>query len=431
MTEITKINECAAPSAWVLYDGECTLCSSLAHRFARTLEGHGFVLDTLRAPWACRRAGLSESDIPQEMAVITQDDIYLRGPDALRHILACIWWTRPLAGLSRLVPFRPAFDRVYRGIAKRRHCIGGACSLGKTRREPDVRVRGAWIAVLVSTCVGTFCWHALVPWVRMWLLAFLVFGFAKVSVLAALAAHDITWPRRRRIAFVMAWPGMDPEPFLARTTVPTLIPAAAWASACLRMLVGLYLIWGVAPLAWPQSPLLAGWLGMIGFVTFLHFGAFRLLALYWQGRGIDAEPIMRAPMLATSLADFWGKRWNRAFRSLAHRFVYRPACRRFGRHPASALAFLVSGIIHEAVISVPAGAGYGGPTFYFLLQCTGLHLQRVPTVRRLGLDRGIRGWLITMLFLLAPIGYLFHRPFIEQVFLPFMHVLQALKGGVL
>jgi alginate O-acetyltransferase complex protein AlgI len=49
---------------------------------------------------------------------------------------------------------------------------------------------------------------------------------------------------------------------------------------------------------------------MVGLILTLHFGLFQILALFWQRLGVAAEPIMKAPLRATSLGEFWGKRWN-------------------------------------------------------------------------------------------------------------------------
>jgi Membrane bound O-acyl transferase family len=106
-------------------------------------------------------------------------------------------------------------------------------------------------------------------------------------------------------------------------------------SAALKTLFGAALVWGVVRTIPVQSPLLAGWVGLFGLVFLLHFGLFHLLALMWQQAEVNAHPIMHAPILATSLAEFWGGRWNAAFQQLAHERAFQPLRRRFGPTPAT------------------------------------------------------------------------------------------------
>ena len=65
-----------------------------------------------------------------------------------------------------------------------------------------------------------------------------------------------------------------------------------------------------------SSPLLVGWCGLLGLIFLLHFGTFHSLALTWQSLGVNARPLMRAPIVATSPSEFWGQRWNSAFSAL-------------------------------------------------------------------------------------------------------------------
>ena len=85
---------------------------------------------------------------------------------------------------------------------------------------------------------------------------------------------------------------------------------------------------------------------------------------------------MQNPILATSLAEFWGRRWNTAFNELAFRFTFRPLRRMTTPVTATLLVFGLSGLIHELVISLPAGGGYGLPTIYFFIQGFGTVIER-------------------------------------------------------
>src|SRR5206468_39151 len=122
-----------------------------------------------------------------------------------------------------------------------------------------------------------------------------------------------------------------------------------------------------------------------GLVFMLHFGIFHLLSWFWRSRGYNAKPLMNWPILATSVADFWGRRWNTAFRDITHRYLFRPLQKSWGPRAAVLGGFGVSGLIHELVISVPAGGGYGLPTLYFLLQGCALLAERSRLGKAIGL----------------------------------------------
>ena len=158
---------------------------------------------------------------------------------------------------------------------------------------------------------------------------------------------------------------------------------------------------------------------------FLHFGLFHLLALRWQRAGVNAEPLMRAPLRATSLADFWSERWNTAFNKLAHDLAFLSMARRTGVKAATVGVFLISGLVHEMVISVPARGGFGLPTAYFLLQALGVLAERSAWGRGAGLCRGWRGWLWTVAFTAGPAFWLFHPPFVHHVILPMLRLIGA------
>lgn len=175
-----------------------------------------------------------------------------------------------------------------------------------------------------------------------------------------------------------------------------------------------------------SSPLLAGWCGLLGLIFLLHFGTFHLLALGWQRLGVNARPLMRAPVLSASLGEFWGKRWNSAFSQLAYDLVFRPALRHSSTAGATTVVFLLSGLVHELVISIPARGGYGLPTLYFLLQAAGVLIERSRAGRRLGLRHGFAGWIFTVTFTAGPVFWLFHPPFIHRVILPFLQAIHAL-----
>ncbi|HYG77361.1 MAG TPA: MBOAT family protein [Planctomycetota bacterium] len=259
------------------------------------------------------------------------------------------------------------------------------------------------------------------PWAFMWLLAFAIYaGFKWFTWRPAHAAQ--AFPNAFYSAgYLLFWPGMQAEDFCARKS--TLWPSArdvffAW----LKMTAGLLLLAAAIP---HLPPVAAAWTGMGAILLVLHFGLFDLLHQLWTVMGVQTPKVMNAPLRATSLAEFWSARWNLAFRALAHDFVFRPLTRRFGIRFASFAGFLFSGIIHDVVISVPAGGGFGMPTVYFLLQWLGIQLERSAMGKRLGLQHGVRGWCFTVLVTVAPVGLLFHEKFMNVVLLPFLAAIGA------
>ena len=259
----------------------------------------------------------------------------------------------------------------------------------------------------------------------MWVLSFAVFAALKWATWWK-ACHQLTPGVGRSIAYLAAWPGMDAEAFLDpgyRVRRP-FVRQWLWASA--KAALGVVLLWVIARRIPVNHALLRGWIGLVGLIFLLHFGSFHLVSLFWQAHGIDARPIMSNPIVARTLSEFWGKRWNLGFRQLAHEFIFRPLCRRTGGIVAGLLVFLVSGLIHDLVISVPARGGYGLPTAYFLLQGLGVIGERSPWARNVGLQRKLPARVFTLLVTAAPVYWLFHPAFVQRVILPFMRTIHAL-----
>jgi hypothetical protein len=263
-------------------------------------------------------------------------------------------------------------------------------------------------------------------WIFMWTFALAIYAGCKC--LTWTSATDSRVPARRSLGYLATWPGMDAAAFLhddrnIRVPRPTTVE---WSFALAKALTGLVLLFVAIFAAVKAAPLVAGWLGMVALVFVLHFGVFHLLSCGWRRLGVDACPLMNWPVRATSLREFWGRRWNRAFRDLAHRHLFIPLCRTCGASAAMALAFLVSGMVHDLVISLPAGGGYGGPTAYFAIQAAGLTVERTRVSKLLGLGDNWRGWTFTMLVLLLPLPWLFHRHFVKVVVFPMLQTLAGL-----
>ena len=407
---------------WVCYDAECALCVRWAERFRTMLERHGFALKPLQSPAVLALLAIPRDELLSEMRVITRDGSVFGGADALIYLSRVIF--KPLFVLTRFPGVRPLLKTVYRLIARNRSCSAGACRM---RPVKSFRVGNPadWLPLLVPVSAAAILGKHVAPWLYMWMLAAAMFFGCKWLCLRRELSNGARVGFRKKAAFVLGWIGMDATAFFNRKEVPKAPRFAEWILAGLKVLLGAAFIWPGARFALRINPLLAGWTGMLGLILSLHFGLFHLLALTWRSAGVPVTPLMRAPLLSRSLGEFWGERWNTAFNELAARFLFRPLRRPVGVRAATMLVFLISGLVHELVISVPARGGCGLPTLYFLLQGAGVLFERTKTARRFGLNRGIRARAWTLLMTGAPAFWLFHPIFIRNVILPFLKSIGA------
>ena len=242
-------------------------------------------------------------------------------------------------------------------------------------------------------------------WGRMWALAASCFFATKAFVTSGRVAS---------LEFVLLWPGMDLPAFERRTADRTLAQRW-WRYGALNILFGITLIVAARRVT---DDFAAAWLGMVSLIFIMHCGVFALLAAFWRNVGRDVVPLMNNPVAAGSVTEFWSRRWNLAFRDAARHLLVKT--RRIRGTPAmrTLAVFAWSGALHELLISVPAGGGYRGPMLYFLIQAMGVLLEGRCGLKQRWIWR-LRAWL----FLVGPLPLLFHRPFVDNVMVPFFKTL--------
>ncbi len=282
-----------------------------------------------------------------------------------------------------------------------------------------------WIVLLMLTPLWSQ--PPLPPWFVMLAISLSIFAVLKTTVFL-----DYIRPSATRVnscdaaCWFFAWPGLNAHEFFARRANSTESgPLAEWMAAAAGGLLGWGCLLELAPRVTAWNRLAAGWLAMLGLLLIFHFGGFHLLALCWRRCGRSVQPIMRSPLLAESLSDFWSHRWNLAFRDFAARFVLRPLARRSSSLVGLWGCFVFSGLVHELAISVPARSGYGLPLAYFLLQALGVSIERSTAGSRLRLNHGTSGRLFAFLVIGPPAFFLFHPPFITKVILPLAGISEA------
>ncbi|HMC10473.1 MAG TPA: MBOAT family protein [Pirellulaceae bacterium] len=282
----------------------------------------------------------------------------------------------------------------------------------------------AWLPLLTLPLATAWLTVASPAWLQLWSLAFAIYaGFKWLTFALSPAASHASFASSAGYLFL--WTGMDADAFFSPDKQPSTPRWSEWGWSIAQMVFGSWLLLGLAPRFIESHPLIAAWLAMTGLVSVLHFGLSQLLSLAWRSRGVNARHIMHKPVYATSLADFWSHRWNLAFRDLMHKFVFQPLVQNIGVAWATMAVFLVSGLIHDAVISLAARGGWGLPTLYFLIQGLAVLVQRSRAGKRLGLGRGILGWLFAVIIVVAPAGLLFHPPFLRAVVVPMLQTIQA------
>jgi predicted DCC family thiol-disulfide oxidoreductase YuxK len=424
ISELTEITEPAEPvpfRGWIFYDRDCSFCRELAIRFENVFARCGFHFEPLQQEWVERRLNLTREEALEEMRVLTAAGEVFGGADAVIFLARQLWWGSPLAFLARFSFVHEGLHRLYQWVAAHR-----TCTINRVITPPlPARTRWIPLAILPLAALGTKPFVA--GWVFMWLMALAIFLGCKWLTLGNASHRAGRVCPFRSAAYLVAWPGMDAARFLSpdlarRGSRLEMMKSAALA--VLRILLGALLLFAIARRM--TGPLLTGWIGMVGVILILHFGLFELLSIGWRALRVDAAPLMRRPLRSTSVSEFWGQRWNAAFNDLAARLVFRPVARHTSVFAATLIAFAVSGLIHELVISLPANAGFGLPTAYFLVQGLGVLAERSPAGKRLRLGSGISGWVFTMIVVAGPAYWLFHPPFVRQVILPFMEAIGAL-----
>lgn len=229
------------------------------------------------------------------------------------------------------------------------------------------------------------------------------------------------------LAWFIAWPGLDANAFFStkeeeKATALTNHDSYGGCGEVLfassKMLLGVAMVVLIAPVFLARNDLLAGWIALAGILMMLHFGCFHLLAIFWRWGGRNVRPIMNAPILSTSVSDFWSKRWNLAFRDYTYPHLFKPLARSSSPLAAVVGGYAFSGVVHELAISVPARTGLGLPTLYFALQGVAIVFERWLVKRGVAIRGGWRGWIWTAVVTVPGASILFHPPFIRNVMVP-------------
>jgi predicted DCC family thiol-disulfide oxidoreductase YuxK len=125
-----KATHASEPSAgWVLYDGDCGVCSRWVTSWEPALQRRGLAIAPLQSPWVQQRTGLPIADLVSNIRLLQPDGQMLAGPEVYRYMLRRIWWAYPAYLLSTVPGLSHLFDWAYRTFARHRTRISNSCGV--------------------------------------------------------------------------------------------------------------------------------------------------------------------------------------------------------------------------------------------------------------------------------------------------------------
>ncbi len=228
------------------------------------------------------------------------------------------------------------------------------------------------VALALFACaaaLAAFVLGAALPVHPYWKGICFLHGAASLGKLLALGRPRGATPRFvRGAAFVLVWPGIDPEAAFVsdpgvRRGVGLRDLVVGACEVAFAFVVGDRLrAWGAFDTAEPFP----SWARAASFVPLMD-GTFRAANGGCRWLGLRSERVFDEPWLMTDLADFWGRRWNRFVGRTLALEVFAPVKRRGGRVAGVLAAFLCSGVLHELLFRAPLGRAEDGRFVAFFL----------------------------------------------------------------
>jgi hypothetical protein len=274
---------------------------------------------------------------------------------------------------------------------------------------------------MVGGLVGIWCCR---PW-----LSTSAFNFGQGAVLgltwkaaSLLCLPAQAWARftpLRLLAYCL-FIGMQPRQFLMGQRVAPGAPIPTLYAIVVNAITGAVLLWLVPRLLPTGTPwTLRFWIALVGFCFLVLFARLDFAAIIFRAMGFAVEKMWDCPIAATSLGDFWGRRWNRIVPGFLRDVIFLPVARRAGAKVALLAVFLYSGLYHE-IFSFMANSGYGGPFLYFMLQCLGVAIENTGRMRRLLRGRIwlARAWTFAVVFL--PVRLFLRRGIVDGYIVPLL-----------
>lgn len=214
----------------------------------------------------------------------------------------------------------------------------------------------------------------------------------------------------RWMMFSCFWFGMDPAVFRVRKSVEWKSHVVVGGLCVVAGILGVWLSY----LFDVRNVVILFICMSLGF----HFGLLRLMTAFWRMQGFPVKVLFRNPLRLRGFRDFWGKRWNLGYSQMMARAVKKPLTPLLGDKGSMFAVFIVSGILHEVAITVPVGAGYGGPTLFFILHGAFCLFEKRDSLMMA---------VLCGVVLILGVPILFGDKFLEEVMLPSRNMMEYIQ----
>jgi predicted DCC family thiol-disulfide oxidoreductase YuxK len=114
---------------WVLYDGGCGFCFRWVHFWEKIIDRRGFSLKDLQSAWEDGSMETPQSNLLDDIQVLTRDGKLKSGADAYLFVARRIWWAWPFYAIFRLPGFNWMLWHGYRWFNRNRYRISRHCPL--------------------------------------------------------------------------------------------------------------------------------------------------------------------------------------------------------------------------------------------------------------------------------------------------------------
>lgn len=154
------------------------------------------------------------------------------------------------------------------------------------------------------------------------------------------------------------WAATAPFETRAVSRVPPsldLSPIALTAFYFVLAALGYGLAFRIAPSFQSPARWLLRWLGGTVFIYCTVDAVIGFFVALYRAIGITFPPVHKTPILAKSLQEFWGERWNLTMRGWFYRHCFMPMARRRMKTLGVAAAFGASTLLHIWLAFVVAG----------------------------------------------------------------------------